>query len=147
MYCDIGQVTEGPALLLRICRAWTKLAIQVPELWSLFILQWHIRGRPTPGPKETRFLISTLQPSPPHYISILLQLVLFFLDHPPLLGPEWGGRFLHRPGQVHNLEVAAESSSRQDSGVPILCSSSYHQVYRTDTGVRPSYAARLLGVT
>ncbi|KAJ7367886.1 hypothetical protein DFH08DRAFT_795997 [Mycena albidolilacea] len=60
MYCDIGQVTEGPALLLRICRAWTELAIQVPELWSSFVLQWHIRGRPPPGPKKTRFLISAL---------------------------------------------------------------------------------------
>jgi len=54
MYCPIGKVTEGPALLLQICRAWTELALQTPQLWTSFTLDF----RSMPSPRKTAFLLS-----------------------------------------------------------------------------------------
>jgi len=55
-YCPIDKVTEGPALLLRVCRAWKELAMHTPQLWNSFTLHW-----PMPGPNKTIFLISALK--------------------------------------------------------------------------------------
>jgi len=57
MYCPIGQVTEGPIMLLQICHAWTDLVLQTPQLWSSFTLDF----RPLPGPKKSAFLISAMK--------------------------------------------------------------------------------------
>ncbi|KAJ6567277.1 hypothetical protein DFH09DRAFT_456197 [Mycena vulgaris] len=57
MYCPIGKDTEGPVLLLQVCRAWKELALQTPQLWTSFALDF----RPFPGPKKSEFLISALK--------------------------------------------------------------------------------------
>jgi len=53
LYCPIDKVTEGPAFLLQVCRAWRELAAQTPPLWTSFTLHW-----PMPSPNKTAFLVS-----------------------------------------------------------------------------------------
>ncbi|KAJ7499329.1 hypothetical protein FB451DRAFT_34368 [Mycena latifolia] len=57
MYCPIGKDTEGPLMLLQVCQAWKELALQTPQLWTSFALDF----RALPGPKESEFIISALK--------------------------------------------------------------------------------------
>jgi hypothetical protein len=57
MYCRIGKFTEGPNLLLQICRTWTELALQTPQLWSSF----NVDFRSSTGPKHSAFLIAAMK--------------------------------------------------------------------------------------
>ncbi|KAJ7477140.1 hypothetical protein B0H11DRAFT_2029863 [Mycena galericulata] len=57
MYCPIGKSTEGPTMLLKICRAWRELALQTPQLWNSFTLDL----RPLPHPEKRDFLIFSMQ--------------------------------------------------------------------------------------
>ncbi|KAJ7179513.1 hypothetical protein C8R46DRAFT_1187780 [Mycena filopes] len=56
-YCPIGDPNAGPLPLLRICRAWTQLALQTPQLWSSFAVD----SQPLLGTKRNAFLISTMK--------------------------------------------------------------------------------------
>jgi len=57
MYSPIGKSTQGPMMLLRICRAWRALALQTPSLWKSFTVDF----RPLPRPEKRDFLITAMQ--------------------------------------------------------------------------------------
>ncbi|KAJ6538948.1 hypothetical protein B0H19DRAFT_334273 [Mycena capillaripes] len=57
MYCPVGKFAEGPIMLLQICRAWTELVLQTPQLWSSFSVDF----RSLTGPKHSAFLISAMK--------------------------------------------------------------------------------------
>lgn len=57
IYCPVGKFAEGPIMLLQICRAWTELVLQTPQLWSSFSVDF----RSLTGPKHRAFLISALK--------------------------------------------------------------------------------------
>lgn len=57
MYCRIDKPTEGPIMLLKICRAWKDLVLQTPQLWTSFALDF----RPLPGFEKCNFLISVMK--------------------------------------------------------------------------------------
>ncbi|KAJ7866910.1 hypothetical protein B0H13DRAFT_2560441 [Mycena leptocephala] len=58
IYCPIGKVTEGPMLLLQVCQAWKELALQTPQLWASFALDF---PSPLPGPDKSDFLVSEMK--------------------------------------------------------------------------------------
>jgi len=57
--CPIGKATEGPLLLLQVCRAWKELALQAPQLWTSFELV--VVAKALPGPKQSEFLLSAMK--------------------------------------------------------------------------------------
>ncbi|KAF7337951.1 hypothetical protein MVEN_02018500 [Mycena venus] len=80
-FCEIfpaiGKATEGPPLLLRICRAWTELVFRTPQLWTSFTLDL----RSLPGPNQTAFLISATK----GWLNRSRDLPLSFRLHYPVL--------------------------------------------------------------
>ncbi|KAJ7672875.1 hypothetical protein B0H17DRAFT_988719 [Mycena rosella] len=75
MYCPIGKETEGPLMLLQVCRAWKELVLQTPQLWTSFALDF--RSFP---PNQHEFLISTMK----RWIDRSRNLPLSFNLHYPL---------------------------------------------------------------
>ncbi|KAJ7667612.1 hypothetical protein DFH06DRAFT_1183051 [Mycena polygramma] len=76
IYCHVGKFAEGPIMLLRICRAWTDLVLQTPQLWSSFAVdfrQWNGQGQ--------RFLISAMK----RWIERSRNFPLSFKLHYPIL--------------------------------------------------------------
>ncbi|KAJ7162604.1 hypothetical protein C8R43DRAFT_947110 [Mycena crocata] len=57
VYCPIGKCREGPMMLLQICRAWKELALQTPQLWTSFALDF----RPLPSLQKREFLLLALK--------------------------------------------------------------------------------------
>ncbi|KAJ7087236.1 hypothetical protein B0H15DRAFT_781625 [Mycena belliarum] len=76
MYCPIGEATEGPLVLLQVCRSWKELALQTPQLWNSFALVI----RPVHGPKKCEFLISAMK----EWINRSRNLPLSFKLHYPV---------------------------------------------------------------
>jgi len=77
MYSVVGKTTEGPIALLQICRAWSELALQTPQLWSSFAFD----SQPMLGTKQNAFLISAMKT----WIDRSRNLPLSFKLHYPVL--------------------------------------------------------------
>jgi len=76
MYCPIGENTKGPMMLLQICRAWKELALQTPQLWTSFTLDFGT----LPAPQKSEFLISAMK----EWINRSRNLPLSFKLHYPV---------------------------------------------------------------
>ncbi|KAJ7762823.1 hypothetical protein DFH07DRAFT_405098 [Mycena maculata] len=57
MYCPIDKSTEGPIMLLKVCRAWKELALQTPQLWASFALDFTLIH----GLDKRHFFISAMK--------------------------------------------------------------------------------------